>query len=90
VDDARGAAVPNASVVVFSVDRSRWEDRSLHRQAVHADASGNYSVSVPPGDYWVVAADAATLSSKVLDGLTKSATRVTAAASTTVTQNLRQ
>jgi hypothetical protein len=90
VDDARGAAVPNPSVVVFSVDRSRWEDRSLHRQAVHADGSGSYSVSVPPGDYWVVAADAATLSSKVLDGLTKSATRVTAAASTTVTQNLRQ
>lgn len=89
VEDERGTALPNASVVVFSVDRSRWEDRSLHRQAVRADAGGSYVVNVPPGEYWVVAADAPTLSAKVLDGFTKSATRVTAAASATVTQNLR-
>ena len=29
VQDERGAAVPNAPVVVFAVDRSRWDDRSI-------------------------------------------------------------
>jgi protocatechuate 3,4-dioxygenase beta subunit len=89
VEDERGAAVPNAPVTVFSVDRTRWDDRSLHRQALRTDGNGNYSVNVPPGEYWVVAAEPREMGSRSLAGLTKSASRVTAGPSAVVTQNLR-
>jgi hypothetical protein len=89
VEDERGTVVPNATVIVFSVDRTRWTDRSLHRQAVRADAGGTYVVTVPPGEYWVAAARSPDLGSRALDALTRSAVRVTAAAGATVTQNLR-
>jgi len=89
VEDDRGTPVPNAPVTVFSVDRTRWDDRSLHRQALRTDATGNYSASVPPGEYWVVAAEPREMGSRSLAGLTKSASRVTAGPSAMVTQNLR-
>ena len=89
VEDERGTVVPNATVIVFSVDRTRWTDRSLHRQSVRADAGGGYVVTVPPGEYWVAAAAAPDLGSRALDALTRSAVRITAGAGATVTQNLR-
>jgi hypothetical protein len=88
--DERGTAAANAPVVVFAVDRSRWDDRSLHRQLVHADQNGRYLVSVPPGDYWMVAAEAPELNSKVLEQLSKAAVRVTAGVNAEVSQDIRQ
>jgi hypothetical protein len=88
VQDTGGRAVPNATVIVFTVDRSRWDDRSLHRQRLRADASGQFSASLPPGDYWVVAADGE-LGAKTFEQLAKTAVRVTAAPSAEVKQDLR-
>jgi protocatechuate 3,4-dioxygenase beta subunit len=88
--DAGGRGVANATVFVFSVDRSRWDDRSLHRQRVKADADGHYSASVPPGEYWVAAApETVELATKTLDALTKSAVRIAAAPSAEVNQDVR-
>jgi hypothetical protein len=89
VEDERGTVVPNATVIVFSVDRTRWTERSLHRQSVRADAGGGYVVTVPPGEYWVAAAATSDLGSRALDALTRSAVRITAGAGASVTQNLR-
>jgi hypothetical protein len=89
VRDERGTTIANAPVIVFAADRSRWDDRSIHRQLVHADQNGRYLVSVPPGDYWLVAADAAELNSKVLEQLSNVAVRVTAGVNAEVSQDIR-
>jgi protocatechuate 3,4-dioxygenase beta subunit len=87
--DTGGRGVANATVFVFSVDRSRWDDRSLYRQRVKADADGHFSASVPPGEYWVAAGpETAEPGSKTLEALTRNAARITAVPSAEVNQDV--
>ena len=63
--------------------------RPVDRQLVRPNRNGRYLVSVPPGDYWMVAADAPELNSKVLEQLAKAAMRVTAGPNAQVRQDIR-
>ena len=58
--DARGRAVANATVVVFSTDRtfwgepSRWGETSRFVASVRTGRDGTFSLrNLAPGDYWV-------------------------------------
>ncbi|MBI4485986.1 MAG: carboxypeptidase regulatory-like domain-containing protein, partial [Acidobacteria bacterium] len=57
VTNARGEALKDYSVVVFPQDRLRWITGSRYIQKGRPDQDGRFKLSVPPGDYYVVALD---------------------------------
>ena len=58
VRDARGAAVPGTTVIVFTTDPKLWFAQSRLVQTARTDQSGAYGVtSLPAGEYLVVATD---------------------------------
>jgi hypothetical protein len=59
VVDARGAAAPDCTVIVFSDNRSRWGLASRFIRSVRPDHRGRFSVvGLPPGLYRAAARDA--------------------------------
>lgn len=56
--DAGGAATPQYSVVVFSVDRSHWVPDSRRVRSTPPSTDGSFSiVGLPPGDYGLAATE---------------------------------
>lgn len=47
----------NMSVAVFSVNQDHWFYRSRHVRLARAATDGKFGISLPPGEYWVVAID---------------------------------
>ena len=92
-----GTVDPDAAVVAFPVERAFWRGATLRpRRFMQAasDKGGAYTLSaLPPGDYFVVAIPLATSAlwqdPKVLETLTRSATRVTLAQGESRTTDLR-
>jgi hypothetical protein len=85
-DGATG--IGGSPVVVFPVDQSRWAEKSLHAQRTRADQAGRYFVNVPPGEYWVAAADA-TPDAGVFEKLVTNAVRVTAGENADIVRDIR-
>ena len=88
VHNAQGATESSASVVVFPADRQRWTgygSRFPRRaRSTGVSAIGTFAfAALPPGDYFVAAIPDALLDTwqdpKVLDALSRSATRVSLA-----------
>jgi len=52
-------AVLNYLVVVFPIDPAGWFPQSRFVKVGRPNQSGAYSISVPPGEYWIAAVDAA-------------------------------
>ena len=58
VTNARGAAVKDYSVLVFSEDRERWGGNTRYRAVGRPDQEGRFKIrTLPPGRYYVVAVD---------------------------------
>jgi hypothetical protein len=60
VRDQSGNRVTTAAVLAFPTDRARWTRYGFsppHLQWVSTDSRGNYRITVPGGDYFVVAVD---------------------------------
>jgi protocatechuate 3,4-dioxygenase beta subunit len=85
VTDDRAAPVRDYTVLLFPVDRTKWTFRSRWLKMGLATSEGTFRMpGVPPGDYWIVAADridgtdvAGDLqNSQLLDALTARAVRI--------------
>jgi Carboxypeptidase regulatory-like domain len=58
VTNARGAAVKDYSVLVFSEDRDRWGGNTRYRAVGRPDQEGRFKIrTLPPGRYYVVAVE---------------------------------
>jgi hypothetical protein len=58
VNDGRGAAVKEYSVVVFPQDRDKWTPSSRYMRTGRPDQDGRFKLTgLPPGDYHIVALD---------------------------------
>jgi hypothetical protein len=58
VTNARGAAVKDYSVLVFSEDRDRWGGNTRYRAVGRPDQEGRFKIrSLPPGRYYAVAVE---------------------------------
>jgi hypothetical protein len=86
VVDEQGAPATDYWAIVFAVDRDRWFFGSPYVRNAVPDIDGHFTIpSLPPGDYWVAAADAIEGDSvsgewqsvELLDRLVPSARRVT-------------
>ena len=83
VTDARGEAVKDYTVALFSQDRARWKVATNRYFALgRPGADGGFKVAtLPPGDYYAVALDALDASDwqdpDVLEGLSRVATTFT-------------
>ena len=56
VADTSGRAAVNATVVVFAVDRTKWQFLSRFSQLAVTDENGQFTISaLPSGDYFAVA-----------------------------------
>jgi hypothetical protein len=97
VRDDRGVADPASAVVVFPVEHQFWSGPSLRArrlQRAYADKSGAFVLrALPPGEYFVAALpdrkSDVWQDPKLLDALTRSATRVTLGAGESRTVELR-
>ena len=96
VKDARGAASPNAAVLVFPVDRERWmgygaSPRTLASVVTSQDGSYTFR-HLPPGEYYAIAVnddDAVDWQDpRTLETLAVQATRLTVAAGVPKTLDL--
>jgi hypothetical protein len=94
IGDARGRAVANTPVIVFSTDRERWGPASRFVATTRSGRSGAFAVHrLPPGEYYVAPID------RMLDGewqdaallelLTSQATVVTLAEGQNVSMRAR-
>jgi hypothetical protein len=58
VTDARGQTVPGCTVLVFAVDRDRWQRYSRFVKAARCEGDGTFSVrGLPTAEYFVAAVD---------------------------------
>jgi hypothetical protein len=58
VNNDRGAAVKDYSVIVFPRDREKWSDGMRYLRTSRPDQDGRFKVSgLPPGDYYAIALD---------------------------------
>jgi hypothetical protein len=97
VRDDRGSADPAAAIVVFPTERQFWRGPALRArrfQRVFSDRSGAFALrALPAGEYFVAAIPEQTSDlwqdPKLLDALTRSATRVTLGAGESRTVDLR-
>jgi hypothetical protein len=95
VTDARGDAVANASVLVFTSDSSRWHIGSRWIKTATSNAEGAFAIGgIPPGEYRAVAVAGLDRVARqdpvaLLRELTVFATRVTAAAGAESAATLR-
>jgi hypothetical protein len=56
VQDARGAAVSDYTVVAFAAERAKWGYQTRFVRSARPDQDGRFSIrALPPGDYLVVA-----------------------------------
>jgi hypothetical protein len=97
VTDAQDAAAPDATIAIFPVDRTLWQDTSAQSRRlrlVRPAPAGTYTIGgLPPGDYFVIATSdnlgAEWQTPRRLDAWTRAATRVTIADADAHTQDLR-
>ena len=80
--DERDEPIRRYEVVVFPVDRARWDAGSRYIRTARPAAEARFSVpSLPPGDYWIAAveslSDIAVRDPEVLSRLIGAARRVT-------------
>jgi hypothetical protein len=85
VTDSRSKPVDDYTVIVFSTDRTTWTANPRSTRIVAPATDGGFEVmGLPPGEYWVVAIDAAPgnqiegelQKADVLEALSARATRV--------------
>ena len=86
VRDASGAPRPDASLYVFSTDRTRWDPQGLPPTTTpwgfRPNQHGQYHTAVPPGEYYVAAGTEALgewQTPEKLAELAKTATRISIA-----------
>jgi hypothetical protein len=94
VRDATGKIDPTAAVLLFTTEKELWPLRMTRRiRALRASEAGTYSVrGVPPGDYFMVAIPDRDIADfpdpRMLEALSKVATRIVMAPSEQKTQDL--
>ncbi len=89
-----GTPIRDATVLVFAEDAGRWTERSRWVRAARPDQQGRWEIkSLPPGEYLAIAQeyieDGAWNDPEYLEGLRKSAEKITMAEGQTRTASLR-
>jgi hypothetical protein len=63
-----GKSVANYLVVAFPLDEASWVPQSRFVKVGRPNQSGEYAISLPPGEYWLAAVDAAGVLGKQMLG----------------------
>jgi len=82
--------VMNYLVVVFPIDSTGWFPQSRFVKVGRPNQSGAYAISIPPGEYWIAAVDAAgVLGPQTLSTLVQFSERIVVRDNERIQKNLR-
>ena len=80
----------NYLVVVFPIDSTGWFPQSRFVKVGRPNQSGAYAISIPPGEYWIAAVDAAgVLGPQTLSTLVQFSERIVVRDNERIQKNLR-